>query len=58
MIDVGLHRCMTGIHFMYDNYLSYTLLIEILKEYNYNIDNNYIIELKKRLKKIFLESID
>ena len=58
MIDVGLHRCMTGIHFMYDNYLSYILFIEILKEYNYNIDNKYITELKKRLKNLFLESID
>lgn len=58
MIDIGLHRCMTGIHFMYDNYLSYIVFIEILKEYNYNIDNKYITELKKRLKKIFLESID
>jgi hypothetical protein len=43
---------------MYDNYLSYILFIEILKEYNYNIDNKYITELKKRLKNIFLESID
>jgi len=58
MIDIGLHRCMTGIHFMYDNYLSYITFIEILKEYNYNIDNKYITELKKRLKNIFLESID
>jgi hypothetical protein len=58
MIDIGLHRCMTGIHFMYDNYLSFILFIEILKEYNYNIDNKYITELKKRLKNIFLESID
>ena len=58
MICVGLHRCMTGIHFMYDNYLSYILFIEILKEYNYNINNKYITELKKRLKNIFLESID
>jgi len=57
IIDIGLHRCMAGIHFMYDNYLSYILFIEILKEYNYNINNNYIIELKKRLKTIFLESI-
>ena len=52
MICVGLHRCMTGIHFMYDNYLSYILFIEILKEYNYNINNKYITELKKRLKNI------
>ena len=58
MIDIGLHRCMAGIHFMYDNYLSYILFIEILKEYNYNMNNKYIIELKKRLKKIFLECID
>lgn len=58
MIDIGLHRCMTGIHFMYDNYLSYILFIEILKEYNYNIDNKYITELKKRLKNLFLENID
>jgi hypothetical protein len=58
IIDIGLHRCMTGIHFMYDNYLSYITFIEILKEYNYNINNKYIIELKKRLKNIFLESID
>jgi len=58
MIDIGLHRCMPGIHFMYDNYLSYILFIEILKEYNYNMNNKYIIELKKRLKKIFLECID
>ena len=58
MIDIGLHRCMTGIHFMYDNYLSYILFIEILKEYNYNINNKYIIEIKKKLKNIFLESID
>jgi hypothetical protein len=58
MIDIGLHRCMAGIHFMYDNYLSYILFIEILKEYNYNMNNKYIIELKKRLKTIFLESID
>ena len=49
---------MAGIHFMYDNYLSYILFIEILKEYNYNMNNKYIIELKKRLKNIFLESID
>lgn len=58
MIDIGLHRCMTGIHFMYDNYISYITFIEILKEYNYNIDNKYITELKKRLKKMFLEPID
>ena len=58
MIDIGLHRCMTGIHFMYDNYLSYIVFIEILKEYNYNLNNKYITELKKRLKKIFLEPID
>jgi hypothetical protein len=58
MIDIGLHRCMTGIHFMYDNYLSYIVFMEILKEYNYNIDNKYITELKKRLKNLFLESID
>jgi hypothetical protein len=58
MIDVGLHRCMVGIHFMYDNYLSYILFIEILKEYNYNMNNKYIIELKRRLKTIFLESIE
>ena len=32
MIDIGLHRCMTGIHFMYDNYISYITFIEILKE--------------------------
>jgi hypothetical protein len=58
VIDIGLHRCMTGIHFIYDNYLSYLVLIEILIEYNYNMNNKYIIELKKRLKNIFLESID
>jgi len=58
MIDIGLHRCMTGIHFMYDNYLAYIVFIEILKEYNYNLNNKYITELKKRLKNIFLESID
>jgi hypothetical protein len=58
VIYIGLHRCMAGLHFMYDNYLSYILLIEILKEYNYSINNKYITELKKRLKNIFLESID
>jgi len=58
MIDIGLHRCMTGIHFMYDYYLAYIVFIEILKEYNYYLDNKYITELKKRLKNIFLESID
>jgi hypothetical protein len=58
VIDIGLHRCMTGIHFIYDNYLSYLVLIEILIEYNYDMNNNFIVELKKRLKNIFLESID
>jgi hypothetical protein len=58
IIDIGLHRCMAGIHFMYDNYLSYIVFIEILKEYNYNLNNKYITELKKRLKNIFLESIE
>ena len=49
---------MTGLHFMYDNYISYVLFIEILKEYKYNLNNLFISELKKRLKNIFLESID
>lgn len=58
IIDVGLHRNMTGLHFMYDNYISYVLFIEILKEYKYNLNNLFISELKKKLKNIFLESID
>jgi hypothetical protein len=57
-IDIGLHRNMAGLHFIYDNYISYILFMEILKEYNYNIDNKFIVELKKKLKNILLESID
>jgi len=52
-LDIGYHRNMAGIHFLYDNYISYLLFKEIIKVYKYDNKNKYLKSLENKLNKVF-----
>ena len=52
-LDVGYHRNMGGIHFLYDNYISYKTFKEFISVYEYDIECKYVTMISKILDKIF-----
>ena len=52
-LDLGYHRTMGGIHFIYDNYVSYLTFLEVIKIYKFNDNNEYLSLIKKPLDKLF-----
>jgi hypothetical protein len=52
-LDIGFHRNMAGIHFLYDNYISYIVFKQVLIVYKYETKNKFIKILSNKLDKIF-----
>lgn len=52
-LDIGYHRNMGGIHFIYDNYVSYLTFLEVINIYKFNDNNKYLSLIKKPLDKLF-----
>ena len=52
-LDFGFHRNMGGIHFLYDNYISYKCFEQVISVYEYETKNKYISMIGKILDKIF-----
>jgi len=52
-LDIGYHRNMGGIHFLYDNFVSYLTFKEIIDIYKYDNNNYYLDDIKKVSDKLF-----
>jgi hypothetical protein len=52
-LDLGYHRNMNGIHFVYDNFVSYITFKEVIHVYKYDNNNYFLDDLKKVLDKLF-----
>jgi len=52
-LDIGFHRNMGGIHFLYDNYIAYKCFEQVISVYGYETKNKYTNMLGKILNKIF-----
>jgi membrane-associated phospholipid phosphatase len=53
-LDVGYHRNMGGIHFLYDNYISYKTFKEFISVYEYDIECKYVTMISKIFDKMFI----
>lgn len=52
-LDIGFHRNMGGIHFLYDNYISYKCFEQVISVYKYETNNKYTNMIGKILDKVF-----
>jgi len=52
-LDIGYHRNMGGIHFVYDNFVSYITFKEIIDIYKYDNNNYFLDDVKKVLDRLF-----
>jgi hypothetical protein len=54
VLDFGFHRNMGGIHFLYDNYISYNTFKEFINVYDYDNKCKYVTTLSNILDKMFI----